>query len=258
MSFAARIWYKAATPSSSFYSYVLQTSISTTSRPRRSFARPKETTDERVTDALLSRLSEWGAKRGRYIARKYEPWEKHIECSQRKPLKNNRVQLLFSIIRSRMRYVANFDNFAKFANFEWLINIDISSWKNLSRFFPCDTINNIFFVRRFIEPKVYLGRCSLWQYRKKTLKHLPSKYLHPFSRLSAVFFFLAFRGFPMVDHTSAHRYGEVRRLPLFFSYETFNLARVALMAIVAMIVGLACLPSHRRRSFAWRKRNIWW
>lgn len=47
----------------------------------------------------------------------------------------------------------------------------------------------------------------------------------------------------MVDHTSAHWYDQVWRLPLFFSYETFNLARVVLLAIVVMIVGLAWLSS---------------
>lgn len=41
----------------------------------------------------------------------------------------------------------------------------------------------------------------------------------------------------MTDRTSAHRHADVRRLRL-LSYEAFNLARVALLAIVAMIVGL--------------------
>lgn len=60
---------------------------------------------------------------------------------------------------------------------------------------------------------------------------------------SAALFFTFRFSFLVVDHTFAHRYGEVRRLPLFFffSYETFNLARVTLLAIVAMIVGLVFL-----------------
>lgn len=74
------------------------------------------------------------------------------------------------------------------------------------------------------------------------MKHLPLN-VHIRFLARQLPFFLAFRGFPIVDHTSAHRYGKVRRLPLFFSYETFNLARVALLAIVAMIVGLAWLSS---------------
>lgn len=77
---------------------------------------------------------------------------------------------------------------------------------------------------------------------KKNIEASAAKCSHPFSRLSAVFFSCV-SCFPMVDHTSIHRYGKVRRLPLFFSYETFNLARVALLAIVVMIVGFAWLSS---------------
>lgn len=99
-------------------------------------------------------------------------------------------------------------------------------------------------------------------WREKNVGASAAKRLHPFSRCQLPLFF-AFRGFPAVDYTSAStlRSGDGNS-PL-LSFEAFNLARVALLAIVAMIVGLASrsagarLPPHRRRSFAWRASEVY-
>jgi len=73
--------------------------------------------------------------------------------------------------------------------------------------------------------------------KKKTLKHLLLN-VHIRFLARQLPFFSHFMTFPW-STTPPPSVREGTETPVLFMYETFNLARVALLAIVAMIVGLA-------------------
>lgn len=78
--------------------------------------------------------------------------------------------------------------------------------------------------------------------KKKTLKHLPLN-VHIRFLVSCLFFRVLLQLSRRPHLRSSVRRGTETPALFFFSYETFNLARVALLAIVAMIVGFAWLSS---------------